>query len=333
MPDATHADRETSVTTCGCAGSARRVCDVCRSAHQAFVACSLRCLRAHQVSAHGAEIAPEAETRVRQSVREMNRNAPDSWEVYAGHRQRTMDRVTSVQGARTSICVFGAGNCGDVDLERLSGTFQRVHLVDLDGEALERARDRQSSSVRERIINHPDVDLSGLLERLDTWGETFPSDAELGPAAVAAARRIVAGLGQQFDVTLSSCVVIPFQFAWVMPEIAWSKLEAVTTAVHLTTLAGSTAPGGKGFLAFDVASSDAAPGFLQLTDSGPEALQAFVEREVEAGSLELHPDPANLLAQVAASPSLMNAPQVSLPWLWNIRTAHQLVYCLSFQRP
>lgn len=285
---------------------------------------------------HGAQTAEHAETRVRQSVREMNRNAPNSWEQYAGHRRRTMGLVTSVQGAR-NICVFGAGNCADVDLELLSATFQRVHLVDLDGDALERARDRQSSSVRERIVNHPDVDLSGLLERLDTWGESFPPDAELGPAAVAAARRLVAGLGQQFDVTLSSCVlsqlVIPFQFAWVMPEIAWSKLEAVTTAVHLTTLSGSTAAGGSGFLAFDVASSDAAPELLQLTESSPEALQAFVEREVEAGSLELHPDPTHLLAQVAASPSLMSAPQLTLPWLWNIRSAHQLVYCLSFRSP
>ena len=49
---------------------------------------------------------------------------------------------------------FGAGNCADIDLEQLGAAFQSIHLVDIDGDALERARARQPQPVRD-IVGPP----------------------------------------------------------------------------------------------------------------------------------------------------------------------------------
>src|SRR5450432_1744681 len=248
------------IERCGCDAEPSRVCDLCRSSEHAFLACSLSCLRTHQLAEHGASVPAETARRVRQAQREMNRRAPDAWDWYTPHRRRVMDELPKVTG---DLCVFGAGNCADIDLEYLAKRFSEVHLVDLDGEAIERSRDRQSQTVRDRIVLHPDLDLSGFLDRLDAGPENFPQGAELGQSVLLAARGLIQSLGRTFDVTLSTCVLsqlaLSYQEAWVVSEATSSSVVAATTALHLATLVGSTHSGGGGFMAFDVLSSDDLP--------------------------------------------------------------------------
>jgi hypothetical protein len=324
---------EVTLERCGCETDPRRVCDLCRSATHAFLACSLSCLRSHQLAAHGV-VKAETERRVRDAQCEMNRRAPDAWDWYAPHRRRVMDELP--KGG--DLCIFGAGNCADVDLEYLSKHFTEVHLVDLDGAALERARARQTKAVRDRIVLYGELDLSGILNRLDTWAEHFPSDAELGTGALEGAHAVLARIGRAFDVTLSTCVlsqlVLPFQETWVMAEEEWGKLVACTTAVHLATLVGATRPGGSGFMAFDVLSSDELPALSSQRAASPEELQAFVEARVQAGEAVLNPAPAALLAQLSASGlgAALNYTRLTSPWLWDIKSAEQLVYGFGFER-
>ena len=191
----------------------------------------------------------------------MNRRAPDASDWYTPHRRRLMDELPRASG---DLCVFGAGNCADIDLEYLANRFDEIHLVDLDGAAIERSRDRQPKALRERIQLHGDRDLSGILQHLDDWAERFPSDTELEQESLRAAHALLQSIGRPFDVTLSTCVLsqlmLPFQETWVMNEEEWDKLSACTTAVHLATLFGATRQGGSGFMAFDVVSSDHLPG-------------------------------------------------------------------------
>ena len=265
----------------------------------------------------------------------MNRRAPDASDWYSSHRRHVMDQLHDGTG---DLCVLGAGNCADIDLEYLGKRFNQIHLVDLDGLAIERSRDRQPRALRERIFLHGELDLSGMLEHLDDWSEQFPSDAELGRAALASAHTIVQSFGRQFDVTLSACVlsqlVLPFQETWVMTEDEWGKLVACTTGVHLTTLFGATREGGRGFMAFDVASSDDLPGLLDYRERSREELQAFVEQQVAAENVALNPSPAELLAEMTGSGagSSLASASMTLPWLWDIKSAHQLVYGFAFHR-
>jgi hypothetical protein len=211
-------------------------------------------------------------------------------------------------------------------------------LVDLDAAALERARDRQTNATRARIVLHGDRDLSGILQHLDDWAERFPSDAELRQISLVAAHGLLQGFGRSFDVTLSTCVlsqlVLPFQETWVMKEEEWDKLSACTSAVHLATLFGATRPGGSGFMAFDVVSSDHLPGLLDYRNRPAEELQAFVERQVASREVALTPAPEELLALLQGSGlgAALSSARSTLPWLWDIRSAQQLVYGLGFQR-
>jgi hypothetical protein len=285
---------------------------------------------------HGGTL-PDARSRARQFFGDFNRRHPDSSTPYSSHRKRLMDWVGAVPGS--AIAVLGAGNGSDLDLEQLAGTFARVHLVDLDGEALERARARQSGAVQARIVLHPDSDLSGFLKHLDSWSDWFPEPTALGSAAVAAARELALGLGRTFDVVLSTCVLsqlaLPFQRAWVAPRKQWANLLTSITAVHLATVAGSVAPGGRGLIAFDVASSRLFPELAELSGATDEAVAAFVAEQRARGKLVCQPEPEQLLALLGTPGlgSLVAEPRLTPAWLWDLGDRTQLVYGVEFLRP
>jgi len=324
--------------SCGCSASARRVCESCEEQGHSFLACSLACLDRHRAAAHGEPAEPNSVTRARRAARELNARFSHSWESYAGHRQCVAELVARLpQGAE--LCVFGAGNGNDLDLERFSGAFSAIYLVDLDGEALERARDRQGAQAKAKIVLRPDVDCSGMLEHLDAWGERFPTRLELGQSAVLAAQAIVRGLGRSFPAVVSTCVLsqlaLPFQRAWVTSRSNWADLLSTISAVHLATLTGSTAPGGQGLLVFDTSSSRDTPALSEQRGRSGDELEEFVAQARAAGGLSLRPEPAQLMQQLSAPglKSLVAAPTLSAPWLWHLGADTQLVYGLSFTHP
>ena len=151
---------------------------------------------------------------------------------FPAHRQRLMELVGD-GGAEQRLLVLGVGNASDLDLPLLTERFGEVHLVDVDGAALQRAKSRQPAAVQACLVLHADVDLSGLLEHLDDWGDAFPEPQLLGATAVAAARRLVADLGR-FDVVLSTCLLsqlgLPFRRNWVAPASTWANLSAALNA-------------------------------------------------------------------------------------------------------
>src|SRR5258706_2888499 len=225
--------------TCGCQSPPRRHCDLCYAEQRVFLACSRVCLDQHQLT-HGPA-SPAAE-RAKTLLGQMNALHPDSSQAFAPHRERLMLLVERAgAGAGGSLLVLGAGNGSDLDLSFLAERFSEVHLADLDGAALERAMAHQPASVAARLVLHPDVDLSGMLDQLDDWGDLFPEPQLLGATAVAAARRLVAALGSH-DVVLSTCVLsqfgLPFRRTWVAPASTWANLSAALSAVPLATLAG-----------------------------------------------------------------------------------------------
>jgi hypothetical protein len=272
---------------------------------------------------------------VRDALRESNRRDPGNWQRYSDHRQRVLEGVC-VDGYGGEIAIFGAGACADVDLEYLCGHFAHVHLVDLDGEVIERARDRLPLTSRSKAVPHGDVDLSGFLGRIDQWGEAFPPAHELGPLGVAAAHAIAARLGGPFRRTLSACVlsqlVVPYQRTLLTSSTNWEYLGAALVALHLITLASATRAGGSCFMAFDVLSSDSVPVMRELRG---ELSEPLIVAQALAAGVPLSPDPATLVAMLS-TPQLAGAvmsPRLSSPWLWEIGAeAVQLVYGLSFGR-
>lgn len=239
-------------------------------------------------------------------------------------------------GTGGKLAVFGAGNASDLELAWLVERFDEVHLLDLDEQALARARARHTLKYPERLVLHPSVDFSGFLEHLDTWGEAFPEPAALGAAAVEAAAKLTRRLGT-FDVTLSTCVLsqlgLPFRRAWVASRSSWAHLSSAIMGVHLATLAGTTRRAG--VLVCDVASSQRLPELDAFRERTGEELAAFVAQQAQRGVLSLNPDPRSLLAWLEAPglSGLVASPRVVEPWLWDLGEVRQLVYALTFRRP
>ena len=316
----------------------RRICDVCESSGRTFLACSLACLD-HHLSAEHAELAPTTSAeRAYGYASELNRRFPDSWLGYAEHRQRVTALIGGLpRGAE--LCVLGAGNCNDLELEQISGWFSHILLADLDAEALERARDRQSAAVRAKLHLHAPLDCSGLIEHLDDWGEQFPERAELAQRAVMAAQRIVQSLGQSFPAVVSTCLLsqlaAPFQRAWITSRSNWGDLLRAIDAIHLATLAGATRSGGRGLLIFDTSSSKDTKALGAQHGKTAAELAAFIDEALAEGSLFLKHQPQQLLAQLAAPglKNLVSEPKLGAPWLWRLGQDTQLVFSLEFAHP
>lgn len=299
------------------------------------MACSGDCLARHQAAQHPDQAGVDAAARARAFAESVNGRFPDNWQRYAPHRQRLMQLVEQA-GTGGKLAVFGAGNASDLELSWLALRFDEVHLIDLDGPALKRARARHAIAHPERLVLHPGVDLSGFLEQLEPWGESFPEPAELGARAVEAASKLVRELGR-FDVTLSTCVLsqlgLPFRRAWVASRAAWAHLSSAITAVHLATLAGATSRAG--VLVCDVATTQRVPELDAYRERPSSELAAFVAAQQAQGALGLNPDPRSLLAWLMAPglQGMVSAPSVLEPWLWDLGDVRQLVYALTFRHP
>jgi hypothetical protein len=319
----------------GCGHSEpKRVCDVCA---EPFLACSLACLEEHVGKDHAG--AGDSRARALAYLERVNGNVAGDQRSFAGHRARLMAAIEAVAKGG-SLCVLGAGNGSDLDVPALAKVFDEVHLVDLDGAALARCHAGLAAKVKKRVTVHAGVDLTGFLDRLDPWGESFPDATELGRGALGAIQGILGQLGRRFDVVVSTCALsqlaVPYHRAWILPAASWAQLHDAVTAVHLTTLAGATEPGGAGLLVFDVLSSRVVPALRGLEGAPQDALDAFLEERVAAeGSLGADPEPETLLRRLR-SPGLerlVDSPRLTKPWLWDIGAESQLVYGLMFRRP
>jgi len=336
-PEASALNSAPQSESCGCAAPRKRLCDDCESAGESFVACSLACLNSHRRASH-ANPAEDSVARAHRHARAASRQLSNRWDAYESHRERLMTLIAELPRGG-ELCVFGAGEANELELERLSSIFSEIHLVDLDGEALSRARDRQPAPVRAKIMLHEGVDGSGLLEHLDAWGERFPERAELARVAVEVAQSIVHGLGLTFPAVVSDCLLsqlaLPFQRAWLTSRGNWTDLLSTLSAIHLATLAGSTRSGGRCLLAFDAASSRDTPALAEQQGRGADELLEFVDEARAQGGLRLRPDPRTLMAQLSSPgmKSLVAEARVSEPWLWQRGVDTELVYGLTFSHP
>jgi len=275
-------------------------------------------------------------------VAALSTRAERDWALYAAHRARLTaaiaesSRLAAAAGAASGegrrLCVLGAGQCNDLDLERLAESFAEIHLVDIDGPALSRAVARQPASVRARLHRHGGVDLSGLSpRRLARWKRFVPDAAEIEAAAGAALDAILTKVGESFELVASTCVLTQMSFA--LREALGERhpaLEAARFALmrtHLSTLVGLTSPGGVALFATDVVSSTTYP----LEAPAPGRTTEDLLREVVASGTAYFAANPELVAGLLAE---VGSPELLEPWLWTGPLARTyLVYALRLLVP
>jgi hypothetical protein len=279
--------------------------------------------------------------RAQQAEQRGNREVRDMWERYRSHREQVTAAILALSpnpGGR--LCLLGAGNANDLELDRLAAHFDEVHLVDIDPGALARASGRQAPAVRERLRSHAPVDLSGLYRRLDHTAESpqrkLPPIEELVTAGTAA---VVGQLPSGFDVVASCCVLS--QMSWALQRLlkpggadaALPVLEQALVRVHLRTLLGLIRPSGAALLVADLVSTEVYP-----LDELPadEDLGALVD-ELAAGHVAYAVCNPHLIRQILRKDATLATtcapPAQGQAWLWEgPKQATYLVYPLVLKR-
>jgi hypothetical protein len=216
-------------------------------------------------------------------LEQIRRNAlsADCWQLYAGHRRAVTELLTGVPlvSSAPSLCVLGAGNCNDLDLRQLATSFANMHLVDLDGESLDRGVARQQLDSAVGIHVHGGVDLTGLIGLMDRW-------KSLGSAPEQQVRQFLqqpassvpaslAGLTGTMDVVASACVLSQLvdSVASVLGQTHPCFLDMVflLRREHLRLMLDLLRDSGQGVLITDFVSSDRARLLRALAIGGASA--------------------------------------------------------------
>ena len=273
--------------------------------------------------------------------RRNNRESAPLGAGFADHRSRVTalalePREDDDRGG--SLAVRGAGNCNDLDLAACGGRFPEVHLVDLDGEALERARSRQNPEVAARLVLHAPVDLTGAFGRLADFRGKPATPQELAVLPARSVASVLEALPDRHDVVLSTCLLSQIlQSAYVALGAEHPQLHLLACALalaHLRSVTRMLKPGGTAHLVTDAVSTETYP-LVELWESRPP--QALLEELERTGNVFSGTGPAFLRRILATdrevAPELAGPPRLHQPWLWHFSADRSyLVYALSFRR-
>jgi hypothetical protein len=277
--------------------------------------------------------------RAQQAEQQGNRDTRDLWERFGRHRQRVTAEILALaptgnheRGGR--LCLLGAGNANDLDLEALAGRFDEVHLVDIDPSALSRATGRQSVAVRAKLRCHAPVDLSGLYHQLERPAWLPPADVMVTEGTTAVTRQ----LPSEFDVVASCCVVS--QMSWALGLLASPDaklvpmLEQTLLRIHLRTLLQLIRPTGAALLVSDLTSSLFYP---PLDELEPDADLCALTQELAIAHVAYAVCNPFLVRQTLRRDDELavtcEVPALGEPWLWTgPKSLTYLVYPFVLRR-
>jgi hypothetical protein len=265
-----------------------------------------------------------------------NRSAVGHEGHFLGHRAHLTREIDAraPEGGGGRLCLLGVGNANDVDLEALMTRYGEIHLVDIDREAVGRARARLTEAQRGRLVVHAPVDASGIFDRLEEWSRTPPPPAAIREEELAAVGRVVEALPGPFDVVVSCCMLTMLQL--VLLEVVGDRnlrfedLRAAVGRIHVRTLASLLAPSGVALLVTDLTANEMYP----LDDLPPDAdLRALMTQLITVGNVIHAAHPGLLSAEIRRDPELKAAYAVRFPigpWIWHDGPAKAfLVYALE----
>lgn len=271
---------------------------------------------------------------------ESNQSATGHEATFTEHRARLTreiaERAPASGGGR--LCLLGAGNANDVDLDALAARFGEIHLVDIDPDAVARAVARLPAARRPQIIPHVPVDASGLFDRMERWVADPPKLDALGGIIGDAVANVVAALPGPFDVVVSCGLLTQLQLVLLQvigdTHARFAELREVVNRAHVRALGALLAPGGVALLVTDLTNAAIYP---PLASVGADAdLGKLMSDALAAGSVIHVAHPGLLSSEMRRDPDLKQAFAVRFPigpWLWhNGPDQVLLVYALEISR-
>lgn len=277
-------------------------------------------------------------TQRQQAEARGNNMGQGDWELYSHHRQHQTDAILQQAPAGGRVCFLGAGNCNDLDLERLAAHLSELHLVDIDIKALQRAAARQTPATAAKLRLHGGIELTGLLARLSDKKRPLATFSDIEAVLTPATNSVLANLPKDFDLAVSCCVATQLYFGLnrvVAPnDPMLVSVRHAGLVVHLRTLGRLVKPGAHVLLVNDVLSTESYP-VDELTNE-PDLI-ATVEDLASRINVFEGGSPIvvkRILRRDTDLRELLASPQLTAAWLWTgPRDRTYLVYAMRLQRP
>lgn len=260
-----------------------------------------------------------------QSQFDFNATSRDAWQAFAEHRSKVtrllLDALPTPGAAR--LCVLGAGNVNDLNLMELMQTFDQIHLVDLDAQALAGGLARQQLAGSPQIFLHGGLDVTAQFKQIENWSSKADlSDAELAACVDLPAQQLSATLPGPFDVVTSTCLLSQLMLC-VREAIGEAHprfvdaIQAVRLG-HLRLLAHLTRPGGRLLLFTDIVSSESSSELATVPDA---QLPLLLRRLIGERNFFHGMNPAVIGSLFSTDPVLkaqLTDIAITAPWRWNL---------------
>lgn len=253
-----------------------------------------------------------------------NRESVNGWNFYASHREIITKLILeSAPGGADTLTVLGAGNCNDLDLNRLVESFRMVSLVDLDRPSVENGVTRQGLLAAGSGIAVHETDLSGLFNELAALSHSA-TDTKLDELKSVAASAEPAALPDPANVVISTGLITQLVEATIraVGESRFAEQDSASVRLvqavrrrHLRLLSELTRPGGAAILVTEVVSSDTAPG---ICDNPVTELPTALSGCLAAGNFFTGLHPGIIHSELSSDEfgSGFESVQATPPWLW-----------------
>lgn len=266
-----------------------------------------------------------------------NKASRPNWDQGTTHRNLITGYLTDLAtSSGRRLCVLGAGNCNDLDLQKLSQVYSEIHLVDLDESALRYGVEFQSVSENPAISLHV-LDVTGVGDRLAALkSEPDQRESELGEIIASLSESQELNLPCPFDVVCSTCILsqLILQVVHAVGE-THPQFEALMVAVreqHFRTVLDLIDEGGAGLIISDFVSSESA---ADLKDVPDFQFTQYLSQLLSSRNFFHGVHPGLLLAQLTGKTILAKLVQdveMLPPWRWDLGTRQYAVAAVRFHR-
>lgn len=277
-----------------------------------------------------------------QHYQKRNEDSRGLLESFQGHREKVMDLITHTatqllqdkNSKMASVALLGAGNCLDVDLNKLQERFETIHLVDVDGDSIAMAASASANPAQCEL--HAPFDVASPLMSLSRRDFEVTNSEAMATALQALSAEDIANPIIEADVVVSLCLLS--QLVETLSGIIGENHAAFSNALkairvgHLRRMLNMLRPGGVAILISDVVSSVTAPELIDVEES---ELPDLVRKLVGARNFFSGTNPAlvlaelNLLTKTAGGPESVHTID---PWKWQPGERTFAVYGMRIQK-
>lgn len=239
-----------------------------------------------------------------------NRESREAWNLFAEHRAIVTDHLARGGSDRQdkSLCLVGAGNANDVDLQLLATRFGRIDLVDWDTEALQLGLRRQG------VAQDPRFTACGV---------------DLGEGADDA--HVNRLLCDRYDVVASLCLLTQLVDQLVRrlgasDDRLLERIQALRRR-HVRWMIDRLRPGGMMLLVTDFVSSETCP---ELIEMDVAQIASAANGWLAAGNFFTGVNPRvlyEILTREAEFTARLAEVQLVRPWRWRLSERRAYAVC------